>query len=175
MGNAQETPKTKKDTTQVDKIGTWSVRKMGAPSTVHEPGMKIQVIVGQIEEMEWEAALLTDVKFGTTGVSWVKGPERWWLLIFHGMVAIMLSEGWATWWRSGGCQAHYAAGGNKARAMAVTLPAEGTLKGYHLVVGYSPHSGARDVELERLREQMIRLARKSTTAETLIMGGGHEH
>ena len=65
---------------------------MGATHGKTDPYLKIKHMATLRESRGWDAALLSDVRFGISGTVEVNGGSQKWVIVYRGKVAIALSE-----------------------------------------------------------------------------------
>lgn len=134
------------------RCGTWNTRGLGAPTI--EQALKLETIFGQIEQRQWQAALLTDT-------SWTQGEDvrerefttkhRKWTILSTHKVSIALNEELAQIWRSGGREVEAMA---KGRVLRTKVPAQQGVRGLDLGVVYAP-TGKRKLEEKEIEREEI--------------------
>ena len=103
-------------------VGSWNTRQLGATHGKIDPHLKLKHMTNLWEKRGWDAALLSDVKFGARGSLEFEGNKQTWLIIYRGKVAVALSGKLASAWREQGGTVNTDGKGNNCRTMMVNTP-----------------------------------------------------
>jgi hypothetical protein len=117
-------------------VGAWNTRGMGATHGRFDPYLKIKHMATLWEKRGWDAALLSDVRFGVGGTIEVEGGSKKWIIVYRGRVAIALSDNWATRWLDSGNTACLDGKGAHCRGMMLNIPTRWN-KGVSLMAVYA--------------------------------------
>ena len=115
----------KKQANHTIKVGAWNTRGMGATHGKTDPYLKMKHMATLWERRGWDAALLSDVRFGISGTVEVNGGSQKWVIVYRGKVAIALSEKLANLWLDSGNTANIDGKGAHCRAMMLNMPVKG--------------------------------------------------
>ena len=119
-------------------VGTWNTRGLAAPKG-KDPEGKFRALVSLMLERGWNAALLTDVRFETDGVSQATVRDCTWLVVHYGKVAVALDPWLAARWRAAGSPSKRVRGWpDGERCFGIRILRDGSRPGLWLAPVYAP-------------------------------------
>ena len=153
-------------------IGSWNTRGLGAPFG-KDPAGKEHAIGRFMSERNWNAALLTDLRYKEDGFRTLSVGNVSWLLIHFGRVGVALDPFLTQQWKQGGSKILKGKGEDiQNRFFGVVIPSSGWKPGLCLIPVYAPLTNKTSLQFrDAFRDQLSRILDVANNRLKPILGG----